>query len=430
MSVPGTAQPSDDRYPPPVSGSRCPDTFIDVLRQPTPGPASTRVVYLVAAAHGQGNPQWHCFARLSTFVRESCLSKRTVQDAISILTRVGLLHRVRHPKGQGRRTKRYDIRVGVDLAKNPAPDREARPFPRLVVPEPPQECNPLALDALDQPYPGEPVMVPLPFPELEPGHPSRLKVPPVVLRSISSVSADPDGIDPSSLSGVRDPATCTLPLAGVPAFSESVAPPSPPSPASPSVVHVADVASPAGPVGAPASCPPAGSPRGETAPVSTRAVQPVPRDRLEEIEDSLNLAPSSSTVVADAQPDADPTQLQSASAASRPTSSPAEPREWQPVATVAGWSALRDLPLSSLPPAVRERLRGEAPRRAGSAASPPSCSPLPASRAPDCTSGALPRRSHVARSPFSDAADRVLRREGWRFDGSCWHSPGCHHRCA
>ena len=131
---PGAAQPSEPSSPEHCSGAnrsyRCPRNMIEVARQATPGSPSTRLVYLVAAIHGQGNPDWHCYASVDTIALETQLSRRTVQYRVAALVAAGLLEPVRHPKGQQRRSRRYVVRAGV--SPESLPESPRKPFPRVV----------------------------------------------------------------------------------------------------------------------------------------------------------------------------------------------------------------------------------------------------------------------------------------------------------
>ena len=159
---PGAApRSSESSSPEHCSGAnrsyRCPRNMIEVARQATPGSPSTRLVYLVAAIHGQGNPDWHCYASVETIALKTQLSRRTVQYRVAALVAAGLLEPVRHPKGQQRRSRRYVVRAGV--SPDSLPESPRKPFPRVVgsssatVPE----------AEMTDPFPGVPVLVPLPL---------------------------------------------------------------------------------------------------------------------------------------------------------------------------------------------------------------------------------------------------------------------------
>ena len=354
---------------------QCPQHIVDAARQPTPGGLSARLVYLVAAIHGQGNRDWHCFASLGTLARETQLSRRTVQYRIADLLGVGLLESARHPKGKGLRSKRYVVRAGVDLDPFAEPPR--KPFPALAQPSATLACEPL--------------------------------------------QADPVPLSDGPVNGL-------LPLSGSCFDESSAAVPEPAAQAldeSPVAVDPPSVAAPAGPV---ASLIPSSHPL----PVSP-ATEAVPAADLHVFEDSLNVGSPVAPVAPSSRLSALPGRAGPPLACS-PDVQPVA----RSAAASSGSSAVSSGASGSSSNVSPPSVQPAAPSVVPSPGSPGVCRPesVSSSTAFVGSVSSVPHPSRLPRlleahvggaSPFTDAAHGVLERAGWRFDGACWHGPDCCH---
>ena len=358
-----------------LDSPQCPQHIVDAARQPTPGGLSARLVYLVAAIHGQGNCDWHCFANLGTLARETQLSRRTVQYRLADLLGVGLLEPAHHPKGKRLRSKRYVVRAGVDLDQFADPPR--KPFPALAQPAAPPASEPV---------------------------PS----------------------DPAPLSDV--PVNGLLPLSGSYFDESSAAVREPAAQAADETVVALDapsVATPSGPAASPI-------PSSDPLPISP-ATEAVSVENLYAFEDSLNEVPPLAPLVPSSRLSALPDRAGPPLACSpdvQPVARSAAASQASSAVSSGASGSSSILSPPSVQPAARSVVPSPVPTGVCCSESVSSSTALLGSATSVPHPSRLPRllEAHVGgASPFTDAAHGVLERAGWRFDGACWHGPDCGH---